>query len=657
MKLMLPLLIGIGSVSAYAQIDKIGWSKDVSMKLGRGVTKSFPLNKHFSCFNEAGSVYQSTDRVGLSGSVASEMKIAIVNDKKTLDQVIGISGQLSAHTTFSKLLEKLGTPAVSLGFGAGKKDSMDESTLALVINVESDFGRYELSQKNGQELKLRTVFQDMLDEGRYNEFMQKCGTHYIAQENRGGRITAVIKISQLSKDKKKQLALSLSFKKTLNPYQGSSNQQQNQDNSYYDPNGDQQNPNNDPNNPYIFRMPYDQAIKQPGLSLGLDNFLTAAKEANGTIEISLIARGGGGMAEQTLLFDNATTDNLLTVNGLLQTIGQYLKSYRLGPNSEPSNPEDPDSNDTSNVDATEASDSSYKNVLPGAAVDYYLASYDLYGLPKAKAREVVNNDLLVEVYYLYVAALGSLELVTKQLELIDPNIESAAFNQLSTAKAQYQKYVEKLWDIARDILDNDLNNDPSYETLPALPALKVEDLFLSLTFNKTSLECVSSKTKSKTGSLTPINCGTKASSWSASGAPLWRSQFVVEGKVGSPHLLESMVVRELDSVSGSVVEQLLILVPGDNLSYGSIDKNGNFKLNFKELEQIRGYDEYVKARKNLVKFEIMLKGTDGTEKVYPLKSFNLTGAHIKHEKLIDPVDKKKKPTSKIVPDTKIRPGI
>ena len=180
----------------------------------------------------------------------------------------------------------------------------------------------------------------------------------------------------------------------------------------------------------FFRLPYQQATRQPGLSLGVDNFIKAAKEINGTIEISLTARGGGGMSAQTLIFEN-TEDGTPDFKGLMNTIAQYLKSYKIDQVSDPSA-----------VDGSVAANpGSYKNVLPGAPAEYFLASYELYGLPKSKSREVINNDLLEEVYYLYVAAIGSLNLVNAQMDLVDPSLESETFDQLRKTKSEYEKYI------------------------------------------------------------------------------------------------------------------------------------------------------------------------------------------------------------------------
>lgn len=612
MKFIFTFLLALCSSVVLAQIDKLGWSSDLMAELGKGVTKSFPLNHHFKCFDMSQAIYKSLDGLGKSSSVSSEMKISLVTNQKNLDQVLGISGKVSAHASFIKVLEKLGWPAGSLSVGVGKKDKLDESSIALVISVETDYGRFELVNKDGEELPLRAKFQTMLDAGDYNQFVKVCGTHFISQENRKGRVTAVIKISNLTKEKKRQLAASFSLGRTLNQYQANpSNQTQAE--PQYDPNTGEQIPtsNSGPNGGYVFKLPYQQAQKQPGLSLGVDNFLQAAKQVNGTIEISLSARGGGGMVAYTNIFEDANGE--INFKGLMATVSQYLKSYKVDQSTDPTVSEPVVANDTN-----------YKNVLPGAPAEYYLSSYDLYGLPKIKSREIINNDLLEEVYYLYIAAIGSLQIVNTQMEMIDPTIDSERFEKLRKTKIEYEKYLRVLWDLARDIMDKDLTNDPNMDTLPAKPILKIEDLLMNLKIQKSVLVCTSYSSQFKGGNnLVP--CGTRGSLWSVAAGPAWKSQFEIEGKVGAPQQLESMALREVDIVSGTLIKQLIIVNPGDNLPYASLDQAGNFKLKFKELDQYKGFNDYVKARENKFRFEIVLKSTDGDEKSFTIKNFSLGG--------------------------------
>jgi hypothetical protein len=626
MNLMFPLLLGLSSSVALAQIDKLGWSSDLLVELGKGVTKSFPLTNHFKCFDMSQAVFKSLDGVGPSKSVASELKISLVNNKKELDHILGISGKVSAHASFIKVLEKVGLPAVTLAGGYGKKDSLDESSIALVISVEADYGRYELMKNNGEELPLREAYQAMLDAGKYNEFIKKCGTHYVSQENRKGRVTAIVKISNLTNEKKRQLAASLTLGKTLNPHQGNPANQPQQEPQYDPETGEQVQANGG----YVFKLPYQQANKQPGISLGVDNFIKSAKNVSGTIEVTLSARGGGGMVAYTNIFENNNGD--ITFKGLMDTVAQYLKSYNMGPTQVV---------DPSTIEPVVASASNYLNELPGAPSEYYLSSYDLYGLPKAKSREVINNDLLEELYYLYVAAIGSLQIINSQLNMIDPTIESEGFAQLSKSKMEHEKYINVLWNLARDIMDGDLSNDPASEKLPKKPALKIEDLLLSLKINSARLVCTSGS-QMKKGQAVVVPCGTRASSWGGSGYPMWRSQFEIEGKVGAAEQLESLVLREVNPVSGSVEKQLIIVNPGDNLPYASLDAAGNFKFKFKEFDQIKGFNDYLKARQDQFRFEIVLKSTAGDERVFTVKKFNTTGSsHMQLEDMLA-IEKKRK---------------
>lgn len=629
MKLFATLVFSTLTSLSFAQVDKLNWSKDISIGLGKGVVKNFPIQKRFNCFDMRNAVYKSIDNVGTNGAVESNLSISIVTSRKELDNILGVSGKVAAHTSFSKVLEKFGMPAVSLSGGFGKKDFVDESSLALVVSLESDYGRYEVTQSNGEELELKQEYKDMLSDGRYDEFLKKCGTHYVSQENRTGRVTAIIKITNLTKEKKIQLAASLNLSKTLNQYQPLPNPQ-GTGGTIYDQNGNPIPQNQGPAGGYIFKSPFEQDAQRPGLSLGIDNFLKSAKDVNGSIEISISAKGGGGIADHTKIFENAEAQ---TVNfkGLMDTVAQYAKSFRVYPS-----PNDMDQSTGGSFDAngnpvaggsnaTTGTGDTYNKVLPGSPTSYYLTSYEIYGLPKSKTKDIINNDLLEEVYYLYMGGLGTLRMVESQLDLADASMENEVYSQLYTHKLIIEKYLKELIDIAKAILDKDFNNDPTFESLPEKPAMKVQDLILSLVFSKKSLVC---SNKDTSPSSSTISCGTKANFWTSGSYPLWKAYYEVEGKVGAPHLLESIILREVNSKTGLSGDQLLILKPGDSLSDGSLDSKGNFKLTFKVMDQNKGIPDYIKARNNEHKFEVILKAVDGSEKVYSISDIGLVGKHM-----------------------------
>lgn len=611
--------VALLSLPIMAQIDKLGWHPDTKISLGKGITKSFPLAQHFDCLDTSNAVYRSLDHIGRSESVTTNMKIQIVTDNRELDSILGISGSLAAHTSFG-VLEKFDMPAIRLGAGYGKRDTLKENSVALVITVEADYGRYEMKQRNGDDLELKQKYQALLDSKQYDLFVKQCGTHVVTQENRKGLVSAVIKVSNLTKEKKNQLAASLQLSSTLNQYQappsnsgmdrfgrpGRDFDDQNDPNAQQGPGG-----NHDP----LYFDSYKNA--RQGVSIG-GQFLKTAMDLKGNIEISMVTRGGGGLGAQSKIFELASatgSDGTPTFAGLMATIDFYLQSFKVI------------SKDIGTSGESAPAEAPNYDVLPGAPADYLLTSYELYGLPTSKAREVVNNPMLEEIYYLYVAALGKYETILKELDKVDDSLEgSEPVEKLMQAKIKYEQFIRALWDNAKNILDKNESNDPTYETLPAKPKVNYEELVLGAAVTKAAMVCEANGT---------YYCGIKASLWQQGGMSLWKTHFQIEGKISAPQLLQTLILKQVDPISGVATQQLISLHPGDNLGFAFLGSDGKFLMNFSPLEQLKSknQEQYVQYRQRMARFEIILVDKEGTEKKIPVTNVVLEGRHLTAEQM------------------------
>jgi hypothetical protein len=76
----------------------------------------------------------------------------------------------------------------------------DERTISILIRATSEQGRLGLKKRN-----LKPEFQQLIDSGNNEVFIQKCGTHFVSLENRGNDVYILVNIKGLNSAMKKKL--------------------------------------------------------------------------------------------------------------------------------------------------------------------------------------------------------------------------------------------------------------------------------------------------------------------------------------------------------------------------------------------------------------------------------------------------------------------
>lgn len=584
----------------HAQVESVEYFPKGPLALGKGVTSSFPLTEHFECIDYDRNHVRPLDT---RNTLTTAMRISIVNSSKELQKIIGVSAKMAAHVAF---LKKFQFAALS-GDGSFKQiKDFTESSVALVISIEANYGRYELEPKNGSdELQLKPKYQALLDNGDYKTFVKMCGTHFIKRENRRGYVMAILKISNLTKEQKRSLSTSLRLSRTLNAYQVP--QQQPYDQTQYSPTDGSSSPvpQGSPVSS-VYQIPYNQVQNvQNGIGLGVDQFLKQAKETNGTLDIQLTTGAGGGIENQSSLFDSENIE----FKDLLKALSQYMKSFKI----DPSMVDAP----STNADGT-VSTASGAQALPGYPAEYFLMSYELYGLPK-KYLEEINNDLLEDIYYRYVSALSNQELIKTKLDELNPVSQGATFSKLSTLQMQYQNYINVLWNLAQKILAKE---NVDYKELPIAPNYDFKEISLGANIRKALFVCES---------VDGINCGTSINAWNRENK--WTAYFQLKGTIGAPDELKQLSVQQIND-KDEVISTLAVLNPGDDQPKASLSLDGNFSIRFGELTQQKNVKAYKELRKKLPRFQLVLTRDDGSEIKVPVPTISLEGQHMSQEQVV-----------------------
>jgi len=562
--------LGLGALNA--QIEKVLWFPESPIHMGKGVTKAFPLTAHFSCMDAKLDEFTSIDS---KNSVETSMFIRLVTNTKEMHTMLGLSATLSAHATFLNQ-----SPLSALTGSASYKQSkeINETSIALVIVANADFGSFKLkSNEDGNpNVSLRPEFQYMLENKQYGEFLKKCGTHFVEKQRRKGFVMAVLNFSNLTKEQKKELSASLTLGDGTIPTKPETEET--------DP---EAKPPKETKDSVTYKVPVTRSLITPSsVSLGIDQFLKQVKKYDATIDIKFITRGGGGLGSQTDIFKEPNIENdSITFKGLMALMSQYLESFKRDP-----------------------SDLS----MPGAPAEYFLFSYELYGLPASRIVEI-DNDLLQEIYYLYLAGESNRGLIESKIEELDPINSEKAYLKATKIKTSFDNYLNKLWQFAQKILKKQPVN---MTEIPAAPKYNLREIGLVFDIANSSFVCES---------VNGVACGVKADLWNINNQ--WNSSFVISGNLGVIDHLKQLTLKQL-GVKGEVVHTVLTINPGEDLGYASIKPDGSFSLKFGKLTQINNYSLYQQFRKTSPVFEVILLDKDGTERKYIVQNFSLVGKHL-----------------------------
>ncbi|MDH4466625.1 MAG: hypothetical protein QE271_01090 [Bacteriovoracaceae bacterium] len=536
--------------------EVIGWYPNSGVSLGKGVSKSFPLKEYQSCVSYNPKTIHPLDA---NNSVNTKMKISLVTNTKEMHKALGISGRIGANLAF---ISKLPLGDIGAQFGTEKSQDISDSSIALVISAEADYGRYELEPVDNEEgLILKAKFKQLIDQGNYKNFMQQCGTHFVIRERRRGAVHAIIKVSDLTKSKKRKLQASLQLGNTNEP-----------------------DAEVDPNNIYPASKPAFQgssSVKIPAsVSLGIDNFLKEAKESDGTVEIEFTTDGGGGLENQTDLFE----EGKITFEGLLKTTAKYLSSF--------SRVNLPEQNETTN----------YAN-LPGAPYQYHIVPYSLLGVNLNYSN--VNYSQLEELYYLMIGAYSNKEILKTIIEDLTPTESPESFQYVSKKITEISTYMTKINALADKIISGK-SIEPS--EIPTLPPVDLATVLPQATLLQSDFLCeVSGENAS---------CGKSASGWSSQ---KWTAYVKIAGKISNAFQAKSVNIYKV--TNGMRGNPIYTIVKSSETGFMYFRSSGEFSIAFNKMQQGKDEALYQQYRSAMPNYEVTIIDVNG--KSMDTKEINL----------------------------------
>jgi hypothetical protein len=605
-KALLSALLLQLSFGVFAQgIDTFYYHPDSPVSLGSGVTKNFPLTQHRRCIERPPTDANGNVSVPIDSNGATSVKFYIdfAKDTKELHDTLNLAGQINAHIKFGKIFN----PGLGLETKTSKSYSLNETSVALVIKAEADYGRYEYS-----DYTLKQEFEQMLMAEEHDRFARICGTHYVIRERRVGLVSAIIKVEDLSEEEKRELSASLTLGELPPPpYDPNDPWLPLPDPILPDPILPDPNPilpdPIDPNpipipDPIDFPIGDDPNIGGPidldlmsrsmdflplqndpiatkkynGMRIGIDQFLKKAVKTGKKVSVEFFATGGKGLSS----LSQFVTD--FSLKGIQMGLGEYLQNF---------------TNDTT------------------VPLKYTLASFELFGL-QPDEREV-NNALLSKIYYDYIEAEANYEKVVNHISTLTANQDATERRYFYGKKGELEAYMQKIWKLSKKILSYE---EVEFSEMPERILIGWGKFVPQVSNLSNVFMCTST-------AGTP--CGTKKNLWKPT--PFWSAGFEFAGKLNLVNKVKRISLYQRNSLG--VKKVMMSVKAGNQYPDRSLKPTGEFEFKlpkYTQKENRQAYVEMINSGK-LPSFTIGIEFKNGQERFIDLEQSRLVGNHSKHK--------------------------
>lgn len=175
----------------------VPYSATQTTTIGSGLDFDLINQARFSCapVAEADIVWLDSQ-----GAIATKATIELVTSYSSLAKTLNLESDYKSKADVSIVALKGGASVhLNVKYDTFAKD--ESRSLALVVKAQSDYGRKGLRNAPALDKK----YQDLIDNKKYSEFRQRCGTHIVLAEHRMSMVAVVITLSDVSSSARQSL--------------------------------------------------------------------------------------------------------------------------------------------------------------------------------------------------------------------------------------------------------------------------------------------------------------------------------------------------------------------------------------------------------------------------------------------------------------------
>lgn len=198
-EVMKKIVLIISLITAHSVFGSLDILHTPGMKIGLGgnVNINFPFEKKERCLKPQKGLWTQVDQGALKLSWSSQS----VSSHRDLDEKLNRNITLLAKAKF-KLISFDGKYENSLT----KNFKSTKDTLNYLVHAFYDYGQKEI-----EDVQLKERYQKLLDEGRFNEFIHRCGTHFVQSTHQQAAVSMLIKTESLNSTEMRKIVNSLSI--------------------------------------------------------------------------------------------------------------------------------------------------------------------------------------------------------------------------------------------------------------------------------------------------------------------------------------------------------------------------------------------------------------------------------------------------------------
>lgn len=183
------------SVQTFAQT--ISYSENSSLRLGAGVDMDHPDRSKANCV-------KSTDREWLDGNtpVSTSFDLSMIETSSELERKMNFDVQLNAAGTIKAV-----NFDTQNSYRVIHKFLENKNSLNFALTAEFSYGRKGLTEES-----LKPEYQTLLDNGRWQEVLRRCGTHFVSEEIHRSKVVVLIHVKNSRTEDIKEQILDLKNK-------------------------------------------------------------------------------------------------------------------------------------------------------------------------------------------------------------------------------------------------------------------------------------------------------------------------------------------------------------------------------------------------------------------------------------------------------------